>query len=116
MSPGRGVTGRNMSPVHPQFFAVNCNNLGISTKEQFRERSRVVAASTAPDGAIPPLPCRGFSPRLLLSRAWEEAFTTRAPGGFGMRMVSFIVKAFLPAKGVHRHGPMGFQFSCITAV
>ena len=83
----------------PQVFAIDCNNLGISTKEQFRERSRVVAASTAPDGAIPPLPCRGFQPRPLLSRAWEEAFTTRAPGGFGMRMVSFIVKAFLPAKG-----------------
>src|SRR6266567_3254733 len=40
-----------------------------------------------PDGATAPLPCRGFSPRLLLSRAWEEAFTTRAlaseaSGGF----------------------------------
>ena len=32
----------------PQVFAIDCNNLGISTKEQIRERRRVVAASIAP--------------------------------------------------------------------
>ncbi len=33
--------------AHPRFFAVNCNNLGISAKEQFREWSRVVATVRA---------------------------------------------------------------------
>ncbi len=73
-------------PVHPRFL----QSIAITSVSRPRNSSgngAGLSRRAPPDGATAPLPCRGFSPRLLLSRAWEEAFTTRAlaseaSGGF----------------------------------
>ena len=56
--------------ISPAFvFAIDCNNLGISTKEQIRERRRVVAASIAP-WCNCSVAVSGFPASTLGFRAW----------------------------------------------